>query len=295
MKLKLLFLTLFCSVIGWGQYNVNFEGAGETKTGYASGNVTLSGIQWDMTEALIGTIADDWKNGARSARMRGYGASSMTMNANKTNGVGTISFSYRRYGTDAQVDWRVEYSTNNGGTWIQVGADFTAPASNVVQIFSETLNISGYVRFRIKRATESGTANRRLNIDDILITDFVGSSPEINLQGNSVSIVSGDTTPDLADHTDFGFVSTASGTIVRTFTIQNLGTAALSLTGASPYITISGANAADFTVTAIPSNSIAASGSTTFNIKLDLLLISSLSYTYEILGFWGFGVVLGEA
>ena len=31
--------------------------------------------------------------------------------------------------------------------------------------------------------------------------------------------------------------------------IQNLGTAALSLTGASPYVTLSGANAADFTVT----------------------------------------------
>jgi hypothetical protein len=97
----------------------------------------------------------------------------------------------------------------------------------------------------------------------------VAASPEINLQGNSVSIVSGDTTPDLADHTDFGTVSTASGTVVRTFTIQNLGTAALSLTGASPYVVISGAHAADFAVTAIPSNSIAAGGSTTFQITFD--------------------------
>ncbi|TDR24678.1 choice-of-anchor D domain-containing protein [Flavobacterium cheniae] len=102
-----------------------------------------------------------------------------------------------------------------------------------------------------------------------LVGNFTTLIPEINLQGNTVSIVSGDATPALADHTDFGSVSTASGTIVRTFTIQNTGTAALSLTGVSPYVTISGANAADFTVTAIPSNSIAASGSTTFQVTFD--------------------------
>lgn len=95
------------------------------------------------------------------------------------------------------------------------------------------------------------------------------TTPEINLQGNAVSIVSGDATPALADHTDFGPVGTASGTIVRTFTIQNTGNAILSLTGLSPFVTITGANAADFTVTAIPSNSIAASGSTTFQITFD--------------------------
>src|SRR5205823_3890290 len=57
------------------------------------------------------------------------------------------------------------------------------------------------------------------------------SSPEqeINVQGNGVSIASGDTTPDLADHTDFGSVNVSSGTIVRTFTIQNTGGAALSV------------------------------------------------------------------
>jgi len=101
---------------GWGQYVVDFEGASETKTGYASGNVTLSGIQWNMTEALIGTEVGERISGSRTARGRGYGDSAMTMNADKSGGIGTISLKHRRYGTDTQVSWRVEYSTNGGST-----------------------------------------------------------------------------------------------------------------------------------------------------------------------------------
>ncbi len=153
-------------------YIVDFEGTGETKTAYTSGTVTLSGIDWDMTEALIGIDAADWKNGARSARLRGYGTSSMTMLENKPDGIGTISFSYRRYGSDTQVDWKVEYSIDKGLNWTQVGSAFTAPASDVVQTFSETVNVPGNVRIRIKRATETGASNQRLNIDDIAITDY---------------------------------------------------------------------------------------------------------------------------
>jgi hypothetical protein len=139
------------------QYLVDFEGADETKTGYASGVVTLSGLDWTMTEALIGTAAADFKNGARSARMRGYGVSSITMLDDLPN-VGQVSFVYRRYGTDSQVDWRVEYSSDQGASWIQVGSDFTAPSTNDVQIFSENVDLSVPVRFRIKRATETGSS-----------------------------------------------------------------------------------------------------------------------------------------
>jgi surface protein len=46
--------------------------------------------------------------------------------------------------------------------------------------------------------------------------------PEINLQGNSVSIVDGDITPDVADNTDFGLVSIGNS-VTRTFTIENTG------------------------------------------------------------------------
>lgn len=96
-------------------------------------------------------------------------------------------------------------------------------------------------------------------------TSSTGPQPEINLLGNAVSIVSGDTTPTTADHTDFGSVSTASGTIVRTFTIQNTGTSVLNI-GA---ITFSGLNASDFLVTNAPTGTVAAGSSTTFQVTFD--------------------------
>ncbi|MBW6499617.1 MAG: hypothetical protein K0B09_14605, partial [Bacteroidales bacterium] len=190
----LLTAMVFLPGVGWGQYVVDFEGPGETKGSYASGTVNLSGLDWDLTEVLIGSLTTDWKNGVRSARLRGHSTSSMTMLENKSNGLGTISFQYRRYGTDGQVDWKVEYSIDNGISWAQIGSDFTAPATDDVQTFSETVNIPGDVRIRIKRATESGTTNQRLNIDDITITDYFqvcGSESFENLNAPTGSYSSG--------------------------------------------------------------------------------------------------------
>lgn len=166
-------LALAFTGLAYSQYTVNFEGTSETKLAYASGTVNLSGIDWNFTEALIGTSTADWKNGARSCRMRGYGTSAITMLADFGSGAGSISFGYRRYGTDAQVDWKVEYSTNNGSSWIQAGNSFTAPNSDAMQQFNAPLNVNGNIRIRIKRATESGSSNNRLNIDDITLSAYL--------------------------------------------------------------------------------------------------------------------------
>ncbi|MFC4816529.1 choice-of-anchor D domain-containing protein [Flavobacterium sp. GCM10023249] len=87
-------------------------------------------------------------------------------------------------------------------------------------------------------------------------------TPEMNVQGNAVSIADGDVTPATGDFTDFGSALSPTGTVVRTFTIQNLGTGSLNV-GA---ITISGTNAADFIVTVLPASTVAASASTTFQV-----------------------------
>lgn len=180
------------------QYIVGFEGAGETKTAYTSGTVTLSGIQWNMTEALIGTEAPEMITGARSARLRGYGASVMTMLANKSNGIGSISFNYRRYSSDPQIEWKVEYSTDNGSTWIQTGPNFTATAE--VQVFQSQVNLSGTLRIRIKAVVETGTSNKRMNLDDIVLTDYVPVEPSIILNPNTLSgfVYEQDTGPSTA-------------------------------------------------------------------------------------------------
>lgn len=156
-------------------YLVDFEN--EIKGSYASGDLALSGLIWNMTEVLIGSSDADFKNGLRSARLRGYGASAMTMLEDKSSGLGTISFLYRRYGTDPQVAWKVEYSIDQAQSWQQIGPDFTAPASDIVQSFTEQVNLNANVRIRIRQATGSGSSNARLNIDDILLTDFSGQTP----------------------------------------------------------------------------------------------------------------------
>ncbi|MBK6725360.1 MAG: VCBS repeat-containing protein [Acidobacteria bacterium] len=116
---------------------------------------------------------------------------------------------------------------------------------------------------RIVAAGSSGT-------QFALIRTGTTTCPEINLQGNSQNIASGDVSPTPTDNTDFGSVAVASGTIAKSFTIQNTGGALLDLTAASPFVSITGTNAADFSVTTIPTTPVAiTSGSTTFQITFD--------------------------
>jgi hypothetical protein len=174
---SVIILTSFSSL---GQYLVNFDGTSETKGSYASGTVNLSGLDWNLTEALLGSDQNDFFNGTRSARLRGYGTSSMTMLEDKSNGLGSISFEYSEYGTDNQTTWRVEYSTDEGTNWTQIGTDFEATGGNGnPETFSESVQISGDIRIRIIEVGGAGTTNLRMNIDDILLTDFIVATPTI--------------------------------------------------------------------------------------------------------------------
>ena len=175
MKKFLQYLTIGLFLLSFNksfaQYVVDFEDA--SKGSYASGTVTLNGIDWNMTEALIGTSLTDYYIGAKSARLRGYGTSEFTMLADKTNGIGNVSFTYRRYGSDAQLDWKVESSIDAGATWQSVGTPFTAPATGDTMSYLAAVNISVDARIRIVRATaDANASNKRINIDNMLLTDF---------------------------------------------------------------------------------------------------------------------------
>lgn len=158
-------------------------------------------------------------------------------------------------GVDPGTEW---------GTGLQSTADNTLVRNFSVQIgdsngadaFNPSTEWTGYATDTI---TELGSHSN----------SCAPALPEMNVKGNGVSIADGDITPSLADYTDFGSVDVSTGTLARTFTIENLGTGALNLTDASPYVTILGANAADFTVTVIPSTPVAASGTTTFEITFN--------------------------
>ena len=170
-------------------YRVDFEGEGETKGSYAAGVVTLSGKDWELTEALIGTLEGDWRYGARSARLRGCDASAMTLLDGLSNGLARVVFQYRRYGTDDQRAWQVETTVDDGVAWTRIGAVFTAPDSDEVQTFDVELAVEQPVRLRIRTADTAGDSLHRLNIDEILLfpagvaacRPWVESAPVSNL------------------------------------------------------------------------------------------------------------------
>jgi len=92
--------------------------------------------------------------------------------------------------------------------------------------------------------------------------------PEIDILGNGVSITTGDSTPDTADHTDFGNVYIDGNAGIRTFTIENSGNANLILTG-DPLIDISGPHAGDYSLDLFPGSPVAAGGQTSFRISFE--------------------------
>ncbi len=184
-KITLLLITVLLSTFANAQYFVNFDEEGDHTgtTQYGFENHELNGILWSGEESIIPLtpLAADWFTGVRSLRMRGYGDTHFTMVEDKPNGIGEVSFQYRRYGTDNQVEYVVEISIDQGNTWAPIASPFTAPSSDDVQTFSATVEQGGDARIRIKTTSETGTSNRRLNIEDITITDFEGQgSPNLS-------------------------------------------------------------------------------------------------------------------
>ena len=93
-------------------------------------------------------------------------------------------------------------------------------------------------------------------------------SPEIDIQGNSKSIVNNDASPATSDYTDFGSVPLNNNHVDHYFFIRNLGGTNLNLTG-SPKVSITGPNAGDFTLQTDAAGTISGTGSSFFVIRFD--------------------------
>jgi uncharacterized repeat protein (TIGR01451 family) len=119
-----------------------------------------------------------------------------------------------------------------------------------------------------------------------------GDGAEIAVSGNTVTIVDGDTTPHLADHTDFGVVAVDSDTVARTFTITSNGTVKLTLGN----VTVGGANAGDFTVTAQPASPVLGSAVSLTNAGFEALGLGAGEFISNPTGVgWTFGGQSGVA
>lgn len=150
-------------------------------------------------------------------------------------------------------------------------------------VYTPPANASGspYTTFTFQVEDDGGVLNGGANLDPTARTMTINIvKPEINVKGNSITITDGSSTPSSANHTSFGTVAAASGTIVRTFTIENLGDSPLNISA----INLSGSNAADFTVgTLTPTSPVAVSGTATFTVTFDPSAIGLRTATVNIL------------
>lgn len=106
------------------------------------------------------------------------------------------------------------------------------------------------------------------------------ANPEVSLEGNSMDIPNGSNNPQTGDNTDFGNIATGAD-VTKTFTIKNAGPAALEVSG----ITMSGANAGEFTLVSAPTFplSIAANASQTITVKFAPTAVGLRKATMEIM------------
>ena len=169
-----------------------------------------------------------------------------------TAGVGPSDFALARYTSAGALDT----SFNQTG---RVSTDF---AGNIDRAHSMVLQSNG--RIVVAGYSFNGSNN------DFALARYEGDllpPPEINVTSNGLTIPDGDTTPRVADQTDFGSVSIHGGFSVHFFIIENTGASPLTLY--SPTVAITGPHAADFAVTTFPPNTLLPGASTTFSVRFD--------------------------
>ncbi len=165
-------------------YATGFESA--AKSSYAMGSVTVDGESWFFYEALIGSLSGDRKTGSQSVRIRAGGFIHTEFSVQNPT---RLSFDYGTYGTDIELTFHVQFSTN-ALSWHTLDT-VISPAGSGLHHFSYDIdlmtlrethgideNTEMYFRLHhVTRIPSSGTSNERLNIDNVHIdtyTDFVG-------------------------------------------------------------------------------------------------------------------------
>jgi len=182
------YLSIFVALLLYG--NVSFAQLFEDfeqgeKSYYASGYDDLETGEWFFDDALIGNTALDKKNGSRAARIRN---GHIAMNFDYPNGLVEVSFYGADFSSDTGGEVQVEYSVDAGNSWSDLG-DPVQLTPDLTQ-YSVSGSIEGNVRLRFTK-----TAGNRINIDDVLITDYIETTehPSFILHINDLAYISGST------------------------------------------------------------------------------------------------------
>ena len=225
--------------------------------GFAGGTTAPSG--WTFT-SLSGTYAAAAYYGAASPSIKLENTGQRIETPSFTNAAELSFYCFVQSGFTSSLlieGW-------DGSSWLTIDNNSSLPQSDATALVTYNSTTTpalapGFTKFRFTFTKNSGN----VAFDDVKVTCSSTPYPEIGVTGNGQAIIDGDATPSTADYTDFGSV-TIGETFDRTFTIQNLGTGTLNLTG-MPIVSLTGS---DFSVVNQPSAStIAGGGTLTFVVR----------------------------
>lgn len=243
MKLKLLCLTLFTTLISWSQATLPVTRTiwnGAEPTGWTESGTTdrLTTSACSGNNACIFDTTGDW----------------LQINFSGTPDV--LTFKLRNQAMTGISKLTVQQSAD-GSSWTTLG-EYGSGASSFTNCGDITATLSATTRY-VRWTYTKGAGN--CDLDDVSITASATPQPEIDITGNANPILTGDTTPTTTDFTDFGSVSVGAP-LQRSFIIANSGTADLSVSS----VAFVGGNAADFSVTTSPTGTISAGQDRTLTI-----------------------------
>ncbi len=139
-----------------------------TKGAYAEADEALATGPWHFQDGLIGSTAQDHRDGQHAARLRGLGR--LTMRFDAAPGVRQITVSAAAYGTDGPSTWELWLSHDGGRSWQQAGAAITTSGPELrVHTFAEAATEP--LRLEIRKTSGPKT---RLNFDDVVLTTATG-------------------------------------------------------------------------------------------------------------------------
>lgn len=146
------------------------------KASYAAAVVGLKTGNWLLDQAILAnTSGRDRFNpaGLQCIRMQQNLAvpAYVQMNFNVPDGASKVSFLYGAYYNDATSSFVLEYSKDDGLTWLQTGKVINN-ASAVAKTATFPMDITGPVRFRVKKLGLGTTNNTSINNGRLSIEDF---------------------------------------------------------------------------------------------------------------------------
>jgi|GEM_PF-6241500 len=269
-------------------FNLFAGDAGTMPTGWVSSTSTFQG-----SGTGSGSSAGMWAYGSGSDYSLGVlpgnatGDITLTTNFRNTTGVTintlVITYDFEQYSyNNNTTGFVVSSALGNVSGLTQTGVSSGSGVSVTTKTITLTgLNVPNNGTFNLSWliANQSGNDNA-IAIDNFIIKANPVAAPNIQVQGNAVTIADGSTTTSATNFTLFTSAAVGVST-TRTFTINNTGTSTLNLTG-TPRVAISGSS--DFSVTTQPSAAtIAGGGNLTFVVTFTPSSTGSKTATISIL------------